>query len=310
MFGQSCFILLRDVVIRLAHFSDLHLTATPLGLTIRDYLSKRLIGWLNHQGRRRKSFAQAETILGQFLEELKNERFDHVIFTGDATTLGLKREYQTLMQTFGNFEVLPEGVATPGNHDYYTRRSRRSGLFEATFAKWLQGIRVGPWPYPFAKKVGNYWLVMVNSAQPNSVPWDSRGRVGKKQRSLLIELFKQLSEEPKILVTHYPLLLESGKKEHRWRRCRDAQQLAEIARQHGVRLWVHGHRHTPYFLPAEGDRPFHLCCAGSMTQSTRWSYAIYELEEDRLRIHRRKWNEQLGQFENSPEASIEVTLGV
>jgi len=294
-------------VIRLAHFSDLHLSAHPLGLTARDYFGKRLIGWLNHKGRRGKSFADAETITQKLVEDLKQNSYDHLIFSGDATTLGMKNEYQTVLQSFGDFAELPGGVATPGNHDYYTRRSRRNGLFEETFSAWMKGLRVGPLPYPFAKKVGDYWLVVVNSAQPNTVPWDSRGRVGRKQRGLLIKLMQQLPNEPKILVTHYPLLLDNTKAEHRWRRCRDAKQLAEIVKEYSVRLWVHGHRHTPYFIEATAERPFHLCCAGSVTQKTRWSYAIYELDAGKLSITRRRWNEVQKQFEPA-EGMIQVGL--
>jgi hypothetical protein len=56
----------------------------------------------------------------------------------------------------------------------------------------------------------------------------------------LIDLLLRLPPGPRILVTHYPLFLESGKREKLWRRLRDAHQLQGVASISGIRLWLHG----------------------------------------------------------------------
>src|SRR5579862_1462822 len=36
-------------MIRLAHFSDIHVSTSPLGWQLNDWFSKRLTSWLNHR---------------------------------------------------------------------------------------------------------------------------------------------------------------------------------------------------------------------------------------------------------------------
>src|SRR5436853_62013 len=73
-------------------------------------------------------------------------------------------------------------------------------------APWQQGVRIDENTYPFAQKVGPVWLVGVNSARGNLLPWDASGQVGPEQCQRLAALLGQLDEGPRILVTHYPVV--------------------------------------------------------------------------------------------------------
>src|SRR5262249_47472150 len=141
----------RGLMIRLAHLSDIHITASPLGWQWHDWFSKRYLGWINFRWLGRGfRFCPADEILGVLMAELKERKLDRVVFSGDATALGYEVEFRRAAQLLGLTEgqVLP-GLAVPGNHDYYTRAVQASGLFERYFAPWLMGERVDQAVYPF-----------------------------------------------------------------------------------------------------------------------------------------------------------------
>src|SRR5436309_8219339 len=107
-------------MIRLAHLSDLHITATPLGWQWRDWFTKRYLGWINFRWLGRGfRFRQAEEVLQILMADLRQRGVDRVVFSGDATGLGYETEFRRAADLLGLTQatVLP-GLAVPGNHDY------------------------------------------------------------------------------------------------------------------------------------------------------------------------------------------------
>src|SRR5947208_1427610 len=91
------------------------------------------------------------------------------------------------------------------------------------------------------------WAAASTSATPNLRPWDASGAVGLTQRERLRDLLRQLPTGPRVLVTHYPVCVADGRPESRWHGLRDLAETVRVAADGGVGLWLHGHRHTPYF---------------------------------------------------------------
>lgn len=281
---------------RMAHFSDIHLTAPRLRLGPLDWFGKRGTGWLNHRYRRKKHFSDASTVAAGLVADVRARQYDHVVFSGDATTLGLRSEFDEVTRVMQPDGDWPPRTAVPGNHDYYTRGAIRKGQFETVFAKWQEGDRVDESIYPFVQKAGPLWVIAVNSAKSNLAVWDSRGRVGRRQLERTANLFRRLPPGPRIMVTHYPLCLADGQDETRWRRLRDARHLRELAKAAGVRLWLHGHRHVNYFRPPDKALPFAVVCAGSATQAGKWSYNEYTFVNGEMHGRRRVWSPETGTF--------------
>ena len=70
--------------------------------------------------------------------------------------------------------------------------------------------------YPFARKVGHVWLIGLNSAVPNFWLWDASGpRRPGADSSGSSELCATLDGGPRIVVSHYPLLMQGHKPEPR-----------------------------------------------------------------------------------------------
>jgi 3',5'-cyclic AMP phosphodiesterase CpdA len=259
-------------------------TAPACRWRLCDWFNKRMSAWINlHLLGRKKHFGHTDEILKALLTELRQHRFDRILFSGDATAMGFEEEVRRAADLLdvGAGGDLP-GLAVPGNHDYCTHAAMHGGQFERHFAPWLTGERVDKAVYPFAQQVGPAWLIAVNSSTANRWAWDARGQVGAEQLQRLEELLARLQGGPRILVTHYPVWLESGTPEKAFHGLRDLHDLLDVARRGGIGLWLHGHRHNAYHHPPSAHAPFPIICAGSATQHGRWSYGDYRLTGHRL----------------------------
>jgi 3',5'-cyclic AMP phosphodiesterase CpdA len=295
-------------MIRLAHFSDIHLSAPRLGWTLRDLCNKRMAAWINYRllGRRRR-FRHADEVAVVLVDDLARRRPDRVLFSGDATALGFEAEIARAaeMLCVANGR-LPPGLAVPGNHDYCTNAAANSGNFERYFAPWLAGRRLDAETYPFAQRVGNVHLVAVNSCTGNWLPWDAGGTVGAGQRERLRRLLNSLEPGPRILVTHYPVCLASGQPERHVHGLRDLAQTVQVASEGGVGLWLHGHRHHHYHVQTPPTSPFPVICAGSATQTGRWCYGEYTIDGATCRGVARIFNPDSRRFEDGPAFELQI----
>ena len=177
-------------MVKLAHFSDVHLTARPLGWTVRDVFGKRTTGWVNVNVLGRGSrFQHAESVVDVLRRDSPRAGLDHLVFSGDATMLGFDTEM----------------AAAPRRSASATRRCRRASRCRATTMctsrapsgaapsrtrspAGSRGTRTGKAIYPFARKVGHVWLIAVNSAKANFWLWDASGKVGETQLARFREL--------------------------------------------------------------------------------------------------------------------------
>src|SRR6185295_14897558 len=107
-----------DMSLRLAHFSDIHLSVRPLRLGALDWFSKRATGWINERVGRGKHFSNSSVIAAVLAAEIRSRNYDHVVFSGDCTTIGLRSEFAEVERVLSPGEGWPPAVAVPGNHDY------------------------------------------------------------------------------------------------------------------------------------------------------------------------------------------------
>ncbi len=297
-------------MLRLAHFSDVHLYAPEARWTWRDWCSRRLPGWINLKLLRRgRLFRHAVDVFARLIDDIYARRPDFLIFSGDGTALGAEEEYALVakMLLVGEPGALP-GVAVPGNHDYYTRQAAASGLFEKYFAPWLEGERIDDATYPFARRVGPIWLIGLNSSTGNRWFWDATGRVGPDQLDRLRRLLAlpHIAAAPRILVTHFPINLANGAPENRFHHLRDLQATLNVVVEGGICLWLHGHRHHPYYTPPSPQVPLASICVGSGTQADCWTYAEYALEGQHLSVERRCYQPATGRFETAETFALSL----
>ena len=294
-------------MLRLLHYSDVHLTARPLGFRWRDVVSKKLLGYVNvHYLGRGHRFKHAPQIVDAMMADVRAGGFDHIIFSGDATKLAFDAEFEHAARRLGvNDPTVPPTLAVPGNHDYYTHREAMSGRFEAHFAPWLTGETVDGHRYPFARRVGPVWLIGLNSSYPRRFfTYGAGATVGRAQLDRLTVLCDRLAPGLRILVTHYPLRRADGRVERRSHRLLDHRRVLDTVRDLGLSLWLHGHIHAPFVLPATGEIPFPVICAGSATQTNRWAHNEYDLDGTTLHGRRKVFDPDTGGFREAARFAL------
>jgi hypothetical protein len=83
--------------------------------------------------------------------------------------------------------------------------------------------------------------------------------------------------------------------------------MVRVASEGGISLWLHGHRHGLYYFQKSAHAPFPIICAGSATQSYRWSYGEYVIDGWKLQGTRRSFNLVKEAFED--RETFELSLG-
>ncbi|MSU78384.1 MAG: metallophosphoesterase [Gemmataceae bacterium] len=295
-------------MIRLAHFSDIHVTTPTLEWQREDWFNKRLTSWFNlcFLGRG-KRFAHAEEVASRMMEEIAVRNVDHLIFSGDATALGFESEIRRAAELLRVGELAIPGLAIPGNHDYCTGTAAASGHFERYFSAWQTGRRIDAYHYPFAQPVGPIWLIAVNAATGNRWALDASGTIGAAQLERLKRLLNELEPGLKILVLHFPICLKDGQRELNLHGLRDLDALLAIANAAGVNLWLHGHRHAPYHFQKSAHANFPVICAGAATQTGLWSYGEYTIHDTTLTALRREYDPTTKRFRDAETFSLSLS---
>ena len=275
---------------RLAHFSDIHVTAGPTE-SVRSFFGKRLTATFNHYvGGRRKRFVEGDLRIQRLLEDIESQRVDHALCTGDVTMTSLEEEFARFAELFGHRLQEPERwTVLPGNHDRYTRSAVRTRRFERYVGK--VGSPTGD--FPFVKELPDgVTLVGLDVSRACSLI-DSSGLCGPRQlnatRALLAD--PSLAEHFVIVALHYPLLDPDGSEHRRRHGIRDWRALLDVLSSDDahVDLVVHGHVHDHYVVHSH-ERTF--VCAGSATDLRHAGYNVYEIDVEKRtwKIERRVWS--------------------
>lgn len=278
---------------RLAHFSDIHVTHFPL---TGSFTMKRLAAVASYSlAGRGRHFVGSDERIARLLEDVDSLGVDHALCTGDLTGVSTVGEFERVAQLFGPRLDQPQKFTViPGNHDRYVREA--AGRFEQHFAKLCEGAR-----FPFAKALpGGVTLVGLDVARPSSVI-DSSGLAGKEQLGRVQEILTDASLKERFVVValHYGLLRAEGQRDRRSHGLRDDLELMALVDREDVTvdLVVHGHMHRPYVVPTKRRQTIN---AGSATDLhvKGCGYHVYDLDPRafKVRIERREWDAARGRY--------------
>lgn len=297
-------------MIRILHFSDVHVDTPLSGVPARDWMGKRLVGGLNHLLRRRARFSESRAKLAA-LATFAEAEADAAICTGDYTMLGTEVELEGALAAVLPLTRRPLGFATvPGNHDVYVPDTVAEGRFEKYFAKWLDddlpdvtagsGLRVRL----FGSDVA---VVAVSSARPNPAVWRSSGRVPEAQLAALAGVLDhpRVRERFTLVITHYAPRLSNGKPDSHLHGLENADALLAILGPRDRTALLHGHVHRRYSVQVPGVQPM-LVGAGSATDAGREGAWLFELERTGGTATPLAWSG--GRWQRDTSAAV-VTLG-
>lgn len=275
---------------RIAHFSDIHVTVSPIARPADLLHLKRILGAANHYlGGRARHFAGVEHRIERLLADADAQGAAHVLCTGDITAMSYDLELERAAALYGERLQHPERYTVlPGNHDRYTARALEDRTFERHFGP----LFVPDGRVPAVKRIGGgVALVILDVSRPTL--FASSGLCGERQRRELQAVLTDgsLKDDFVILALHYALLRENGRPDWPSHRLEDYQEVLDIIDRDDVRLdlVLHGHLHNAYSVRT---RKRIAVCAGSATDlAFRCGYNIYELdlEHRTFGIERRTW---------------------
>ncbi len=304
-------------MIRIAHFTDLHVTEEPSRIPWRMLLSKRFLGWVNLSifGRYRL-FAESVRIGRALVRDLEAVRPDFIVSTGDLTGISLPSEFASAREVLSPILEDPRVTGIPGNHDVYVRSAQREQLYEKSFGAWTRtdlsvdeiptGFR-DIHPYPLLRLLGDeVALFSLRDVRPTRYH-DSSGRVGARQIAALDSLFRhpRATGRTKILALHYGLCRADRSPDRRRHGLRDATDLIEVIRRHSVSLVLHGHLHGRFVLEPTALWPFAIANPGSVSSlQPHHSRAYHVLGVDRghINLEVRRYDRTSECFQPWPEA--------
>ncbi len=283
-------------MLRILHFSDIHLRAPYSALPVSDIGPKRLLGAANLALRREAHFREASRKVAALLPFIEAQDVEAVICTGDYTALGTQEELRIAHDAIEKLTHRRHGFITvPGNHDVYVNSAVRERRFETHFAAFLHSDLpeyVADKPWPVVRLINDdVAVIALNSARPNPQLWRSSGIVPQAQLDALARVLadERIASRRVFLITHYAMRRRDGKYDHPWHGLTNADALVAVASQHSRLAILHGHIHWTYSHTLHGlsGRVFG---AGSATFAGREGVWLYELDEGRATAIPGRWN--------------------
>jgi hypothetical protein len=296
-------------VLRVLHFSDVHVQEPVLSGPVQGLLGKRLLAGVNLWLVRGRQFEDAPQKLAALVRFAEAHGVDAALCTGDYTALGTVAEHRRARAAIAPFTHLPGGYCTvPGNHDLYLPDTLRDGRFDAAFADCLASDLpelCADGAYPFVRLIGDTLAVVgINSARPNPNPFLSSGLVPDAQLAALDVALGHpaLGGRRRMVMTHYGVLRADGRPDAPRHGLDNAAALVGICARHNAIL-VHGHIHHTFHHVATAAMPT-LFCAGSATMRGREGFWLYELAPGLLRARQGYYRD--GEYALREDATVEL----
>ncbi len=273
---------------RIAQVSDFHfthLTWNPLRL-----LSKRALGNFNWITLRKRHFFEEQLDpLPDLFEELG---VDLMLLGGDFTTTALTEEFQKAARFIRKFKQ--PWLATPGNHDRYTKHSCRNKHFYRYFANKRTEIAD---PVEFftlkdhrieAHTIGKGWrAIMLDTAMATNFH-SAEGMFSEKLESYLKEVLGLIAKNESILLlTHYPFFQNDAKR-HNLIRGEALQKILEEDPR--IRLYLHGHTHRHTVADLQVSNLPIVLDSGSCAQGRKGAWNLIDLKPKSCTVSTYRWD--------------------
>mgnify|MGYP001799379816 CR=1 FL=1 len=257
---------------RMIHLSDLHFsyfTWSPL-----QFFSKRWIGNANLLLSRRTTFVpHALEDLPELFASLGVEK---VLFTGDASTTGLKKELEKAAHFFEkisqkNIQVM----ALPGNHDHYTKKDYKRKTFYRYFpSKSLEENGVETLP------LADGWNYVGLDAVLSTPFYSSEGRFSEKIEQNLLNTLDVLGPEKILLASHFPYIPF----ERPLKRLQRGEKLEKIIKKDPrIQIYAHGHTHRRCIADLRKEGPL-ILDSGPVSHIQKGSFYLYDLSKNQIEI--------------------------
>ena len=284
--------------IRLAHFSDPHLSFTPR-LSPAQRFSKRQLSvwsWAKNRGR-----AQQGMLLSALVADVQAHAPDGLLISGDIVNFSLPGEFPAAADWLASLGPEHRVSVVPGNHDALVAVPEEQGI--GLWRRWMSNDD-GRMSWPYVREREDIALIGVNSALPTP-PLLASGRIGEAQLAALEARLRELGARGlcRVVMLHHPPVAGAIS---RRKALVDADAFRAVIERAGAELVLHGHSRDPRFDRLRGpvgDLP----CLGLPSASAepsahdagaRWQQLSLQREGDGWCLHQavRLWVPQQAAF--------------
>lgn len=236
-------------MLRLAHFSDVHLGPLP-DISYRELASKRITGYINwHRNRRTNLHDQ---VIDALVADMRDQGVDHVAVTGDLVNLALDAEVADAREWLEELGPGGDVSVVPGNHDAYVPGALDKAC--RSWGAWMWGdgmdepAKRGRFPYMRVR--GNAAIIGVSSARATA-PFMASGYFGTTQARRLGRLLDDARARDlcRVILIHHPPV-RGAAPQHK--RLYGIGRFKKVIEKHGAELVLHGHTHLPTLFWLKG----------------------------------------------------------
>ena len=311
---------------RIAHLSDLHVSADRSGLR------HRFRSWVG------QSQAKSLLHLQAVVRDMETQGVDHLIITGDLTNAAKDEEMQACRLALGPFVESERLTIVPGNHDIAYRRHKGrpqgfkkprklaqlmyffSDVFPSNYPTELHQVKRRM--FPFVKVLADGEAVVIGldttgSLSTKAGPLNSLGSIARLQFAELRALLKNpwLHDRIKIIAMHHhPMIVPVATMFDSFKLLFQSKQLLDLLYETKVDLILHGHKHHPFCWQSHTfhDHDLTVICAGppdayASKSAARLVYNIYSIAGHRVSIHYRQCQPSLRrklEFNYAPKGKL------
>ncbi len=226
-----------------AHLTDPHLTSLN-GVRWQQLMSKRLLGYLSWSRKRRDE--HRPEVLQALASNLKQQRLQHIVVTGDLTHISLPDEFLQARRWLDSLGTPGDVSIVPGNHDALVTVLPEEGL--SRWAPYMDSDAGLPPDllgsgFPSLRLRQNVAFIGLSSALPTA-PLSAMGCLGKTQLDRFARVLEWTGQRAmcRVVFIHHPPVpgLEKWRK-----RLTDAEAVSQVINEQGAELVLHGHSHRP-----------------------------------------------------------------
>ncbi len=228
---------------RIAHISDCHLGPLPPA-KLRELASKRVLGYLNWQRNRAKTFESTTT--DNLIDDLKAHSPDHIAVTGDLVNIALEAEFENAGRFLASLGSAETVTAIPGNHDAYVPGAL--DRFNLHCGPHLTSDTPSEMIYPVLRQRGPVQIIGLSTATATG-PFMATGAIDRRQLTRMATDLAASKDLFRLVLIHHPPFDNAGP----WhKRLIDAKGVRDVWKKHGAELILHGHTHLPTRRTVEG----------------------------------------------------------
>lgn len=245
----------------IAHLTDIHFPQNPK-FSLSEISLKRFFGFMNwHFSRKKMHLSQTVEAISK---DVLDQKFNHMIVSGDLVNLTLRKEYEAGFQWMKQFGQTNDLSFVPGNHDYYGKNlslypeqlqnsskaeKERGGELLPYMTSDMRGEALGGAKgpdLPFVRVVNDVALIGLNSGVPTPL-FKAYGAINKKSLEVLAQILTAAEKQGlfRCVILHHPPLSGITRSS---RGLQNDHELTSLLEEHGAELVLYGHNHKQHHV--------------------------------------------------------------